>query len=268
MDLEEARKALAKPATFPWKRAAFGAVAGLCLVAGIVLRTGVFSGTPEEAAPALASPPPAASPSVDTTQSVAKTAPPVPEPATAPATPAESTAAVEPADQNAAVEVGEPAEQPAAASGEAGQPAPPDQGTILIARQPVAMLASPSADAKAMYGFPAGRPFRVIGREGSFAKIQDLKSGASGWIDAAALEPPPRAPSVAAPSAAKPSSRSTATSAKPQGQPKPKAADKRGGRVAAESEPSAEAEEPQAPPNRPGILFGRGGFFGGLFGGN
>ena len=45
-----------------------------------------------------------------------------------------------------------------------------------------------------MYGFPAGRPFRVIGREAGFVQIQDLKSSASGWIDEAALAPPPRRP--------------------------------------------------------------------------
>ena len=50
-------------------------------------------------------------------------------------------------------------------------------------------LASPSSSAPVLYGFPAGRPFRVIGRSAGFAHIQDLKSSASGWIDEAALAP-------------------------------------------------------------------------------
>src|SRR5262245_19519689 len=67
---------------------------------------------------------------------------------------------------------------------------------ILVSRQPVAVLASPSSSAPALYGFPAGRPFRVIGRDGGFAHIQDLRSSASGWIDEAALALPPRMPAV------------------------------------------------------------------------
>jgi len=39
-------------------------------------------------------------------------------------------------------------------------------------------LASPSSSAPVLYGFPAGRPFRVIGRSAGFAHIQDLKSSA------------------------------------------------------------------------------------------
>ena len=70
---------------------------------------------------------------------------------------------------------------------------------ILVSRQPVSVLASPSASAPTMYGFPAGRPFRVIGRDGGFTHIQDLKSSASGWIEEAALAPPPRVPTASAP---------------------------------------------------------------------
>ena len=65
-------------------------------------------------------------------------------------------------------------------------------------------LASPSSSAPVLYGFPAGRPFRVIGRSAGFAHIQDLKSSASGWIDEAALAPPPGAPVGSAPSQPKP----------------------------------------------------------------
>ena len=64
------------------------------------------------------------------------------------------------------------------------------------------MRASPSSSAPALYGFPAGRPFRVIGREGGLAHIQDLRSSASGWIDEAALALPPRDPAASAPAPA------------------------------------------------------------------
>ena len=47
MDLEVARKALSKRNTFSPKRVAFFVVAGLCLVAGIVLRSGQYFGQPE-----------------------------------------------------------------------------------------------------------------------------------------------------------------------------------------------------------------------------
>jgi hypothetical protein len=143
----------------------------------------------------------------------------------------------------------------------------PGVGMILVARKPVQVLASPSASAPAMYGFPAGRPFRVIGREGGFVQIKDLRSSASGWIDEAALAaPPPSAPSVAAPSQSKPG----AVGRKPatvSADPKPKAA-KKGAPVTADSEPDSEpaAEPDPGQARRPPALFGRGGFFGGVFG--
>ena len=62
-------------------------------------------------------------------------------------------------------------------------------GTILVARKPIGMLASPSPSAPVLYGFPAGRPFHLLGRDGGFAHIQDLKSSASGWVDEAELAP-------------------------------------------------------------------------------
>jgi len=108
-----------------------------------------------------------------------------------------------------------------------------------------------------MYGFPAGRPFRVIGRDGGFAQIKDLKSDASGWIDEAALAPPPRAPAVSAPSRRKPVRRK---SAKPPADSKPKAT-KKDSQATADSEA---ATEPVQTRTRPG-LFGRGGLFGGIF---
>ncbi|ODR99751.1 hypothetical protein AUC69_09115 [Methyloceanibacter superfactus] len=49
----------------------------------------------------------------------------------------------------------------------------PGAGLMLVARRPVELLASPSPSAAVMFGFPAGRPFRVIGQEGGFAHIRD-----------------------------------------------------------------------------------------------
>jgi hypothetical protein len=160
--------------------------------------------------------------------------------------------------------VGQPAPD-GDAVGQADQADFPGAGMILVARKPVQVLASPSASAPAMYGFPAGRPFRVIGREGGFVQIKDLRSSASGWIEETALAaPPPSAPSVAAPSPAKPGAvtRKPATAA---ADPKPKTA-KKNAPVTADSEPAAEPV-PEAEARRPPVLFGKGGFFGGIFGG-
>ena len=137
------------------------------------------------------------------------------------------------------------------------QPEPRDSGMILVSRQPISVLASPSASAPTMYGFPAGRPFRVIGRDGGFAHIQDLKSSASGWIEEAALAPPPSAPAVSAPSQPKPSAVSRKPS-NPSAGPKPKATKNDSG-VTADSEAATQPDR-----RRPG-LFGRGGVFGGIF---
>jgi hypothetical protein len=141
----------------------------------------------------------------------------------------------------------------------AEQPEPSDSGVILVSRQPVSVLASPSASAPTMYGFPAGRPFRVIGHDGSFAHIQDLKSSASGWIDEAALAPPPSR-SVAAPPASKPGAldRKPATAT---ADPKLKVG-KKAAPVNVASEPAPDPDPAEAR-KRPGLL---GGLFGGIFG--
>jgi len=252
MDLEVARKALSKRGAFSSKRVAFFVVAGLSVVVGILLRSGQYFGQPEveqNAPVTVAAPPPsavAATPAVETTESVPKTPPPAQEPATAPNEQAEQT--------------GEGVEQADEAVEHAEQPEPPGSGMILVSRQPIAVLASPSSSATTMYGFPAGRPFRVIGRDGGFAHIQDLKSSASGWIDEAALAPPPSVPAVSAPSQPKPVAVGR-KSAKPSADPKPKAT-KKDSQVTADSEAATETDSVQT---RPG-LFGRGGLFGGIFG--
>ena len=250
MDLEVARKALSKRSAFSPKHVAFFVVAGLCLVAGILLRSGQFFAQPEleQNAPVVAAPPPPAAPppAVEATKSLPQPPPPAKDAATAPTENVEPTgeAVKEPEQAGDAVEHTE-------------QPEPRDSGMILVSRQPVSVLASPSASAPTMYGFPAGRPFRVIGRDGGFAHIQDLKSSASGWIEEAALAPPPSAPAVSAPSQPKPSAVSRKPS-NPSAGPKPKATKNDSG-VTADSEAATQPDR-----RRPG-LFGRGGVFGGIF---
>jgi hypothetical protein len=277
MDLEAVSKSLSKRNAFSTKKKiAFVAVAGLVLVGGIGLRAShYFGGTPADSEPAVVEAPaaaPAATPSpvaapeaaslpaAETIESVPKTSPATQEAATAPSEPAGQTGGTAEQTEPEGDAVGQ-----AAPEGDAVQQSEqadlPGAGMILVARKPVQVLAGPSASAPAMYGFPAGRPFRVIGRQGGFVQIKDLRSSASGWIDETALaEPPPSAPAVAAPSQSKPG----AVNRKPATASAPKAANKNAP-VTADSEPAAEAAPTQA--RRPPVLFGRGGFFGGIFGG-
>jgi hypothetical protein len=259
MDLDKARRALSKRGTLSSKRVAFFVVAGLCLAAGILLRSGqYFDQQKVEQNPpvAVAAPPPPAaatsaiaqtpSPAV-ATSAVPETPPPAQETSTPPNAQAEQIGA-------AVEQVGETAEH-------AEQPQFQGSGMILVARQPVAVLASPSSSAPALYGFPAGRPFRVIGRDGGFAHIQDLRSSASGWIDEAALALPPRIPAVSAPSQPRPSAVSRKP-ANPSADAKPKAS-KKDSRNTADSEAATQGNLVQTR-KRPGF-FGRGGVFGGIF---
>lgn len=257
MDLKVPWKALSKQDTpsskgraFSAKQIAFFAVVGVTLVVGIVLRFGHFFGQPEaeQNAPVTAAAPPQAA------------AVPMP-PAAAPTPPAETT--------ESQVKTPSPAqetdqtEQANETVGDAGQSEFAGPGPILVSKQPIAMLASPSSSAPTLYGFPAGRPFRVIGHNGGFAQIKDLRSGATGWINDAALAPAPGSPAVSSPSQP-PQSKPVAVSRQPAG---PSAvatskATKKDSQVTAGSEESTD----QVAPRRPG-LFGRGGLFGGIFGG-
>ena len=252
MDLEVARKALSKRSTFSPRRVVFFVVAGLCLVAGILLRAGQYFAQPEvesnaPVAVAPSPPPVAATPAVETTESVPQTPPAAQETTAAP------TENVEPTGE--AVEA---PEQAGEAIEHAEQPEPPGSGMILVSRQPVAVLASPSSSAPTLYGFPAGRPFRVIGRDAGFAHIQDLKSSASGWIEEAALAPPPRVPAISAPSQTKPVAVGR-NPTNPSAGLKPKATNN-------DSTGTTDSEAATQPDRRRPGLFGRGGLFGGIFG--
>jgi hypothetical protein len=255
MDLEVASKALSKRSTFSSKRVAFLVIAGLCLVAGILLRSGQYFARPEveQNAPVAVGPsrpPPAAMPAVEPTE----TAPEPPAPAQEAATP--------PNEQKEPTgEAVEQAEQAGEAIDHAEQPEPQGSDMILVSRQPIAMLASPSSSAPAMYGFPTGRAFRLISRDGGFAQIQDLKSGATGWIDEAAVAPPPRLPVASAPSQPKPYSVSRKPP-NPSAGPKPKVT-KNDNAVTSDSKAATEPDLVQTR-KRPG-LFGREGLLGGIF---
>jgi hypothetical protein len=130
-------------------------------------------------------------------------------------------------------------------------------GKIVVSNSPIEILASPSASASAIYGFPAGRPFRVLGGDGdgNYVKVQDVRSGASGWIEEAALEPAPPPEPRATP---------TASTTKPTNQ----ASTPRNKRSSSDTATVAVQPKPNPVPKRERRgLFGGNGPFRGLFGG-
>ena len=136
----------------------------------------------------------------------------------------------------------------------------PWSGKILVSKRPVQVLAAPTSSASAMYGFPAGRPFRAIGSEAGFVRIQDIQSGASGWIDEAALAPAPERPAAAAPK----SNPAPTGTGRPVTSAKAKPPSKK---ATAETLAPADAEPEPTQQRRRGLFGGGGGLFGGLFGG-
>src|SRR5262249_13118267 len=141
----------------------------------------VEQNAPVEVAP---SPPPAAT----TTESVPQPTSSPPGPATSPVGPTDSVSqSPAPVSASGPNEPKEPTgegikelEQAEEAAEQPGQPELPSSDMILVSRQPIGLLASPSSSASVLYGFPTGRPFRVIGRDGGFAHIKDLQSSANG----------------------------------------------------------------------------------------
>jgi len=164
-----------------------------------------------------------------------------------------------------------PIEQPGDAVDQAKPRGAEGSGMILVSKRPIEMLAGPSSSAAVLYGFPAGRPFRVIGRNAGFAQIQDVKSGASGWIDEAALASSPE-PTASGLSEPKPAiSNQRATTASPD--PKPQAT-KEDRPAPVETGTATADQDPVQTPKRSGF-FGLGGngdgggltgFLGGVFG--
>jgi outer membrane biosynthesis protein TonB len=241
--LSKAEEAVSKYAPMANPRHVVFLVAGVCFAAfGLLLLLARVGGEPAEQATAVTvavpSPPPAAT-----------------------AAPAEETTGALPATQSVPQGVPAPPVEQAA-------PAKPIEGAgkILISKRPIEMLAAPSSSASAMYGFPAGRPFRLIDREAGFARIQDLKSGASGWIEEAALEPA-KVPKASAPpkptSAARKPSHTRAAIPKPKAAaPKPKATAAKPSATKKEGQATAEAETAEPDPaqtrRRGGLFSGRG----------
>ncbi len=75
-----------------------------------------------------------------------------------------------------------------------GIPLPPDSplaGKVLVSKQPVQVLSEPNPAASPLYSLPMGRPFRAVAKQGNYLRIQDVNSGAGGWIEEAALAPAP-----------------------------------------------------------------------------
>ena len=58
---------------------------------------------------------------------------------------------------------------------------------IVMPAKPTAVRAGPSESAPMLYGFPAGRELREIGRDGDFVQVADVESGAQGWVARSAL---------------------------------------------------------------------------------
>jgi hypothetical protein len=56
-----------------------------------------------------------------------------------------------------------------------------------VAGSPAVVRSQPGTSAPVLFGFPTGRPLRVLGRESGFAYVQDLRSSQLGWIEEAAL---------------------------------------------------------------------------------
>jgi hypothetical protein len=243
------------------KRIAFLVIAGLALVAGMALRSNhYFTQSEVEQNPPVEVTPPRP-PAVAATESVPQ--PSSPPPGAATESVSQSPAPVSASGPNEQKEpTAEGIEEPEQAEEEvehSQQPELPGSGLILVSRQPIGLLASPSSSASVLYGFPAGRPFRVIGRDGGFAHIKDLQSSANGWIDEAALAPASSGPVGSAPPQPKPYSVSRIPPRDSWAGSKPKATKN-------DSTASADAKSATQPVRKRVGLFGGGGLLGGIFG--
>jgi hypothetical protein len=58
-----------------------------------------------------------------------------------------------------------------------------------VAGYSAVVRSKPEASAPVLFGYPVGRPVRVLERKSGFAHVQDLGSGQLGWIKEAALAP-------------------------------------------------------------------------------
>ena len=60
---------------------------------------------------------------------------------------------------------------------------------VQIAGYTTVVRAEPTTASPVLFAYAAGRPLRVIAREGGFARVQDLGSGQYGWVKESALAP-------------------------------------------------------------------------------
>ena len=176
------------------------------------------------------------------------------------------------------VDVTPPAENIGLAKEEAqptmGTPLPPGSplaGKVLISQQPVQVLSSPNPSASSLYSLPTGRPFRAVAKEGNYLRIQDLNSGAGGWIEQAALAPAPAQKRAEEPTRAAPSGSSASPTRRSTGSPTRRSTASPTSRTTASSPPrqrSSVTSSPtrQQPKRRSGGLFQGNGPFRGLFG--
>ena len=106
----------------------------------------------------------------------------------------------------------------AAALPSESEPVDDGKGEILVTTRLSSIYGNPSASAPVLYAFPAGRQLRVLGREGSFARIKELQSGATGWVDERIL-----APGASATASTPPALSAPTASTEPAGESQPAA---------------------------------------------
>jgi len=146
-----------------------------------------------------------------------------------------------------------------------GTPLPPGSplaGKVLVSKQPVQVLSSPSPSASALYSLPMGRPFRAVATQGNYLRIQDVNSGAGGWIEKAALAPAPAQKRAVEATPAAPPARTTASTPRRTAPAKPPKQTS----SSSSSGSSSTASAPKPEPKRRGGLFSGNGPLKGLFG--
>ena len=150
-----------------------------------------------------------------------------------------------------------------------GAPLPPNSplaGKVLVSKQPVQVLSEPSPAASPLYSLPMGRPFRAVAKQGNYLRIQDVNSGAGGWIEEAALAPAPaqRRAVEATPTAPAPAATPSASSSRTT--PKPPAASTTTRTTAAAPKETRKRSTERKTERKSGGIFSGNGPLKGLFG--
>jgi hypothetical protein len=82
-----------------------------------------------------------------------------------------------------------PVPNPVRAAREAAAPLAHRKEWVQVSAYTTVVHAQPSASSPVIFAYPIGQQFRVIAREGGFARVQDLGSGQLGWIQESSLTP-------------------------------------------------------------------------------